>query len=98
MKHLINKASELVRGGHTPTCTVRVTLDARLCEVLEALRGNDDHIGVTAARVLDTFAAAVCGDEGAQKTVELAIESGLWFAPLDSATPGVELRKEAGWW
>ena len=96
MKHLINRASELVRGGHRFTCTVRVALDARLCEVLEALRGDDDHIGQTALRVLDTFAAAVCGDESAQKTIELAMASGLWFAPLDPATPGVELHKKAG--
>jgi len=73
-----------------------VALDARLCEVLEALRGGDDHIGVTAERVLDTFAAAVCGNEGAQKAIELAIESGIWFEPLDPATLGIELRKEAG--
>ena len=81
MKYLTNHASELVRGGHIPTCAVRVTLDARLCEVLETLRGDDDHIGVTAGRVLDAFAAAVCDDEDARRTIELAIASGLWPAP-----------------
>lgn len=86
MKYFINRASELVRGGHTPTCTVRTVLDARLCEVLETLRGDDDHIGVTARCVLDTFAAAVCGDETARGMIILAMETGLWFAPLDPTT------------
>ena len=96
MKYLINRASELVRGGCRPTCTVRVELNRRLCMVLENIRNDDDHIGVTAQRVLDTFAAAVCDNEGARKTIELAIQSGLWFAAPDPTTPGVELRKDAG--
>ena len=96
MKWLINRASELVRGGCRPTCTVRVELNRRLCMVLENIRNDDDHIGVTAQRVLDTFAAAVYDNESARKTIELAIQSGLWFVASDLATLGVELCKEAG--